>query len=67
MPDIKPNFFTGSAVPKQEMLQIVVMNDVKFRAGYYDWLYKNFDLLVDEYDEHGRFLSLQELQDSPLD
>jgi len=60
--DIKPNFLVGSAVPKQEMLQIAFCNDAKLRASFGQWLYDNFSDLVNEYKIHGRFLTLAETE-----
>ena len=72
--DIIPNFFVGSGQakvekprPQYEMLQIAFANDPHLRRDFGLWLYERFDTLVAEYKTHGRFLSLQELHDSPLD
>jgi hypothetical protein len=46
---------------------IQFMNDPKYRAAYGRWLYDNFDSLVAEYNTHGRFLSLQEIESNPLE
>lgn len=64
MPDIKQNFFSSQAAPKQEMIQVVLANDPKFRAAFGLWCYDRFDELVQEYKTHGRFLTIQELHES---
>ena len=65
---VKPNFFSPSdaALPANVMLQIAFANDPKFRASFGSWLYDNFDLLVEEHNTYGRFLTQDELE-SPLD
>ena len=73
--DIVPNFFVGSGQaakpekprPKYEMLQIAFTNDPKLRASFGAWLYEQFDTLVAEYKKYGRFRTLQELTENPLD
>ena len=68
--DTKANFFSKAATASApSMLQIAFVNDPKFRAGFGQWLADNFDALVLEYKNHGRFLTLAEIQDtdSPLD
>lgn len=64
MLDFKQNFF-GNAKPALEEIQIT--NDSVLRANLGAWLYENFDELAREYKANGRFLSLQEILDSPLD
>ena len=65
--DFKPNFFTKAATaPAPSMLQIAFVNDAKFRAGFGQWLADNFDDFVLEYKNHGRFLTLAEIEDSIL-
>ena len=64
--DFKPNFFTGGTKAQVSMPMIQWVNDPQYRAGYGQWLYENFDELAREYKKHGRFLSLQEINE-PLD
>jgi hypothetical protein len=67
MPDIKQNFFTNaSPAPQQQMLQIAFSNDAKLRAKFGAWLYDNFDTLADEFKYYGRFLTLAEIEENPL-
>lgn len=66
--DIKQNFFTGNTKPAPVSTALIMFqNDKNFRAGYARYLYDNFDVLVDEFQTYGRFLSQQELQDNILD
>jgi hypothetical protein len=66
--DIKPNFFSSTAKPAPVTMPVIQwVNDPKYRRDFGQWLYENFDTLISEYKTHGRFLSLQELQDSPLE
>jgi hypothetical protein len=68
MLEIKHNFFTSAKpAPQQQMLQIAFSNDAKLRARFGEWLADNFDTLVDEYKTYGRFLTLKEIQENPLD
>jgi hypothetical protein len=59
--DFKPNFFS-SPPPETQMLQIAFSNDPQFRARFGQWCYDNFDVLVEEYKKHGRFLTLAETE-----
>lgn len=69
--DFKPNFFTGKAAPAPspgatQMMQIAWSNDPIFRRSFGMWLYAEFDTLMAEHKQHGRFLSLQEIE-NPLE
>ena len=64
--EFRPNFFTGNAKPAASLPEIQFTNDPKFRAIFGEWLSENFDTLTAEYQKHRRFLSLAEIEDSPL-
>jgi hypothetical protein len=66
--EYKPNFFSKQAASAPSLAsQIAWANDPKFRAEFGGWLYDNFSDLVAEYKKHGRFLTLQELSENPLE
>jgi len=66
MIDFKPNFFSSAKPASESLLQIAFCNDPKFRASYGQWLYENFDDLAREYKTYGRFLTLAEIEENPL-
>ena len=67
--DLKQNFFIGSGraakteTPQVTMPLILWQNDPQFRHGFGRWLQDNFETLVQEYKQYGRFLSLKELDE----
>lgn len=65
MLDFKQNFFT-SAKPAPTMPEVQFCNDPKFRASFGGWLADNFDALAAEYKKYGRFLTLAEIEENPL-
>jgi len=69
--EIKPNFFANAAAAPAPVTMPVIqfVNDPAYRRAFGTWLADNFNELAAEYKAHGRFLTLQELQDtdSPLD
>jgi len=67
--DIKANFFSKAATAPAPVTMPVIqfVNDPEYRRAFGTWLADNFNILAAEYKQYGRFLSLQEIQDSPLD
>jgi len=69
--DILPNFFSKAATAPAPVTMPIIqfVNDPAYRRAFGTWLADNFEELAHEYKKHGRFLTLQELQDtdSPLD
>jgi len=60
MAEIKENFFRAKPEPVTMPL-IQWMNDPEYRRNYGMWLYERFNGLAREYKEHGRFLTLKEI------
>lgn len=69
MPNIVENFYKPAAAKPAPVTMPLIqwMNDPGYRRDYGMWLHQNFDLLANEYKIHGRFLTLRETQDFPLD
>jgi hypothetical protein len=64
--EIKENFFRAKPEPVTTSL-IQWMNDPVYRAHFGMWCHQNFDALVDEYKTHGRFLTLKEIENNPIE
>jgi hypothetical protein len=65
--EIKENFYKSAAKPVVTLPVIQFLNDPEYRRDFGHWLYKNFDLLVDEYKTHGRFLTVKEIDNNPIE
>ena len=68
--DPKAPFFykpVATKAPPVTMPVIQWVNDPQYRVSFGQWLAENFDSLVSEYKTHGRFLTLQEIEASPLE
>ena len=69
MTDSKAPFFhkPTAAKPAQVTMPLIqFMNDPKYRVAFGLWLYERFNGLTAEYKKHGRFLTLQEIEDGIL-
>jgi len=63
-----PFFYKEAAKPAPVTMPVIQwVNDPQYRASFGLWLHKNFDSLVNEFKTHGRFLTLQEIEASPLE
>ncbi len=66
MPEIKENFFRAKPEPVTMPL-IQWVNDPKYRRDFGLWCHENFDSLVNEYKQYGRFLTLKEIENNPIE
>ena len=63
-----PFFYKPVEKPRQVTMPVIQwVNDPQYRVSFGQWLAANFDSLVSEYKTHGRFLTLQEIEASPLE